>query len=585
MRNTLYYGDNLAILREYIPSESVDLVYLDPPFNSNRSYNVLFKHEGGSEAQAQVQAFDDTWHWNEHTEATFAELVTRGRPEVGAMIAALREFIGENQMMAYLVMMAVRLVELHRVLKPTGSLYLHCDPTASHYLKVVIDTIWGPKNFRNELVWRRTGSHNKVRRYGPVHDSILFYTKTDSFTWTNPKRRYMRGHIEEYFVQDEHGYRTDYYGNVLTGSGTRNGESGEPWKGFNPTAKGRHWAIPGALLDDIDEDLSSLGQHQKLDRLFELGHIKIVEGQAWPMYARYLKPTDGQPLSDIWAYQPYTEGTVFGTEEGIDADVRWLSTKDQERLGYPTQKPVALLERILQASSNPGDVVLDPFCGCGTTIAAAQKLGRTWLGIDITHLAIALQKFRLKTAFGLVDRQDYDVIGEPADLAGAQQLALDDRYQFQWWALSLIQAQPLGGDGESKQGKKGADKGIDGVITFIDDATGKPKRVIVQVKSGHVSSATVRDLRGVVEREKAAIGVLITLEPPSGPMNVEAAKAGVYQSFHWGEFPRVQILTVGGLLHGYERLRMPPQGQTSVTFKKAQREEDAKPKQPGLGLE
>lgn len=281
----------------------------------------------------------------------------------------------------------------------------------------------------------------------------------------------------------------------------------------------------------------------------------------------YLDEMPGVPASNVWE------------------DIPPIQASAGERLGYPTQKPVALLERIISASSNPGDVVLDPFCGCGTTVAAAQKLGRTWLGIDITHLAIALQKYRLKAAFGLLDRKDYDVIGEPADLAGAHQLASEDRYQFQWWALSLIQAQPLGGDGESKRGKKGADGGIDGVIAFIDDASGKPKRVIVQVKSGHVSSATVRDLRGVVEREKAAIGVLITLEPPTAPMVTEAARAGVYQSFHWGEFPRLQILTVENLLNGRQRLLMPPQGQTAVTFKQAQREEGEKPAQPGLGLE
>ena len=553
MRNTLYYGDNLPILREYVPSESVDLVYLDPPFNSNRSYNVLFKHESGTEAQAQVQAFDDTWHWNEHTEATFAELVTRGRPEVGAMIAALREFIGENQMMAYLVMMAVRLVELHRVLRPTGSLYLHCDPTASHYLKIILDTIFDVRNYRNELVWKRSDAHNDgkqgAKQLGRVHDIIFFYTKSDVWTW-NPVYTDLPDSTQEKWyrhVESETGRRYNMADLTAAKAG---GDTLYEWNGVRPP-QGRYWAY----------------KREKMEQMEREGRI-VYSSSGRPYMKRYLDESKGVSLQDLW--------TDIDMLRGISGS---------ERLGYPTQKPVALLERILKASSNPGDVVLDPFCGCGTTVAAAQKLGRTWLGIDITHLAIALQKFRLKTAFGLVDRRDYDVIGEPVDLAGAEQLALDDRYQFQWWALSLIQAQPLGGDGESKQGKKGADRGIDGVITFIDDATGKPKRVIVQVKSGHVSSATVRDLRGVVEREKAAIGVLITLEPPSGPMNVEAAKAGVYQSFHWGEFPRVQVLTVGGLLHGYERLRMPPQGQTSVTFKKAQREGDEKPEQPGLGLE
>jgi site-specific DNA-methyltransferase (adenine-specific) len=549
MRNTLYYGDNLAILREHIPSESVDLVYLDPPFNSNRSYNVLFKHEGGREAEAQVQAFGDTWHWNHHTEAAYRELTTRSRPEVGAMIAAMHEFIGENQMMAYLVMMAARLAELHRVLKPTGSLYLHCDPTASHYLKVVLDTIFGPDCFINEIVWQRTATKGDARRkWGAVHDLLLVYSRQQDENVFNPQFADQDDSYRGRFVYDDNDGRGRYRLAPLDSPNTRPNLT-YTYKGYQPPAKG--WRVSKEIMEQLDSE----------NRLVFPKH---AEGRIARKH--YLNEQKGRKVADVWT------------------DIPPLQASAGERLGYPTQKPVALLERIISASSNPGDIVLDPFCGCGTTVAAAHKLGRTWLGIDITHLAIALQKYRLKAAFGLVDRKDYDVVGEPVDLAGAQQLASEDRYQFQWWALSLIQAQPLGGDGESKRGKKGADGGIDGVIAFIDDASGKPKRVIVQVKSGHVTAATVRDLRGVVEREKAAIGVLITLEQPTAPMTTEAARAGVYQSFHWGEFPRLQILTVEHLLSGRQRLQMPPQGQTSVTFKQAQREEEAKPAQPGLGL-
>lgn len=245
-----------------------------------------------------------------------------------------------------------------------------------HYLKVMADGIFGSPNFANEIVWRRTGAHNKSRRYAPIHDTILFYKKSDRATWNYPTRPYMRGHVQEYFVQEGDRWRTNYYGNVLTGSGTRGGESGKPWRGIDPTAKGRHWAIPKALLDEVDEDLSGLTQHQKLDRLYELGYIKIEPGQAWPMYEHYITPEDGTPVSDLWAFQPYTGGTVFGTDRGIDEDVRWLSTRDQERLGYPTQKPEGLLRRIIETSSDPGQVVLDPFCGCGTTLAVAQQLKR-----------------------------------------------------------------------------------------------------------------------------------------------------------------------------------------------------------------
>jgi site-specific DNA-methyltransferase (adenine-specific) len=547
MRNTLYYGDNLPILRDHIAASSVDLVYLDPPFNSNRSYNVLFKQEGGRESEAQVQAFDDTWHWA-GAAATYYELVTITGGKVGEMIGALHNVLGENQMMAYLVMMAARLAELHRVLKPTGSLYLHCDPTASHYLKIVLDTVFGPTNFQSEIIWKRTSAHSSAKRYGPVHDSILFYSKSASFVWIPQHEAFSEGYLSSHYgSKDEKGRA--YTHSDLTAAGIRNGASGLPWKGFYPNTKGNHWKFTVDKLDQLDAQ----------------GRIywpKKIGG--WPRYIRYLDELKGVPLQDVWT------------------DVSPVNPQAAERLGYPTQKPLALLERIIAASSNPGDVVLDPFCGCGTAVVASEKLGRRWIGIDVTHLSIALLKMRLKDSFGLLPRTDYDVIGEPVSIDSARQLASEDRYQFQWWALSLIQAQPLGGEAGSKEGKKGADKGIDGVITFIDDATNKPKRVLVQVKSGHVNRATVGELRGTIEREGAAIGVLITLEPPSQPMITEAAAAGFYQSPGWGQnYPRLQILTVGDLLHG-AALKMPP---SSITFKQAQREEATKAAQPGLGLE
>ena len=548
MTNSLYYGDNLEILREHVPNESVDLVYLDPPFNSNASYNVLFREQSGEGSPAQIKAFTDTWEWTQESQRTFEQeiMLNPAAPaKVREMVNAFRQFIGSNAMMAYLVMMTPRLVELRRVLKPTGSIYLHCDPTASHYLKVLMDAVFGKENFRNEVIWRRTGTHNKARRYAPIHDIILFYSKTDNFNWNNTKRPYMKRHVEEYFVQDDQGWRTNYYGNVLTGSGIRGGESGRPWRGFDPSAKGRHWAIPSRLLEDVNEDLSKLSQHQKLDRLYELGYIKIEDGHAWPVYEHYVKPEDGQLIPDIWAYQPYTDGTVFGKEGGIDSEVRWLSTTDQERLGYQTQKPEALLERIIQASSNEGDVVLDPFCGCGTAIAAAHKLNRQWIGIDITHLAVALMKNRLKTAFDILPDRDYSVVGEPVDVGSARALAEQDRFQFQFWAMSLLEAFPR------EQDKRGADRGIDGVVYFIDGPRRAVNKAIVQVKSGRVSSPLIRDLVGTVEREKAAMGLFITLEEPTRDMRTEAVSAGYYHSDLWQtDFPKIQIRTVGELLEG-----------------------------------
>lgn len=578
--NILFYGDNLPILREYIPNESVDLIYLDPPFNSNRSYNVLFRDESGQEAEAQIAAFEDTWHWNQAAEETYHHLVTEYPEHIATMIAALRQFIGTNQMMAYLVMMTVRLVELRRVLKSTGSLYLHCDPTASHYLKIILDTIFGLQDFRNEIVWRRTGSHNTRRSYGPIHDTILFYTKTDDYCFNIIKRPYMLGHVETRYSQDETGrYKFTSGGNILTGAGATKGESGMPWRGFDPSAKNRHWAIPGFLAEQMPPEFEELGVLDKLDALLEAGLIEIKEGSAWPTPVRYLEPDDGQPLQDIWAYQPYTEDTVYGTDEGIDADVSWLGTTDPERLGYPTQKPLGLLERIISASSNPSDIVLDPFAGCGSAIIAAQKLGRRWVGIDITYLAIALNKNRLKDVF---PDATYQVIGEPEDLLSARQLANDDRYQFQWWALSLVRARPLGGEVGDRRGKKGSDRGIDGVINFIDDPSRRLKRVLAQVKSGHVKSGDIRDLVGTVERENAAIGVFITLEPPTTEMRREAVSAGFYHSPGWGQtYPRIQVLTIEELLHG-ANVQMPP---SHLTFKQAPRaDSDPGVEQPELPM-
>lgn len=558
--NILYYGDNLEILKRYIPDESVDLIYLDPPFKSDQNYNILYQEKDGAQAASQIKAFEDTWTWTKESELVFSEVVTKGG-KVGDCLQAFHSFLGPCDMLAYLVMMAPRLVELRRAMKPTASIYLHCSPAASHYLKMLLDAIFGPLNFKNEIIWRRTGSHNKMLRYAPIHDVIFFYTKTGDYTWNYPKRPFMKGHIETNFVKDELGYRTNYYGNVLTGAGLRGGESGKPWRGFDPSAKKRHWAIPGALLGDIEEDLSELSQHQKLDRLLELGFIKIEPGQAWPVYERRLKEEDGQAVPDIWAFQPYTNGTVFGTDQGIDEDVRWLSTKDQERLGYQTQKPEGIIERIINASSNVGDLVLDPFCGCGTTIAAAQKLKRRWIGIDITFLAITLIKKRLADRYGADTVPK--VTGEPVSIPDAQELAGSNPYQFQWWALDLVGARPV-------EQKKGADKGIDGKIIFQEEPGGDFSTTIISIKAGTIHRAHVHELRGVIEREKAAIGVLISMEEPTKPMEEEAASAGFYKSKVWGQFPKIQLLTISDLLSG-KKIDMPPIRQVGATFKKAER--------------
>lgn len=545
---TLYYGDNLGVLQEYVDDQSVDLVYLDPPFNSDAQYNVLFKTPGGEPSGAQAEAFHDTWHWTDQAEASYDAMMAAGG-SAAELLRALRGALGNSDVMAYLANMSVRLHEMRRVLKPTGGLYLHCDPTAGHYLKIILDGIFGPENFRNEIVWRRTGSHNSTRRYGPIHDTLLFYTADNQYTFNRLVRPYMKGHVEKAFVQEDDGsYRTNYSGNVLTGSGKRNGLSGEPWRGFDPTAKGRHWALPGKLLEGMEEKFEGLNQHEKLDKLYEMGIITIKRGDEWPRYQRRISDSDGQYLSDIWAYQPYTEGTVFGTKAGIDDDVRWMGTKDDERIGYPTQKPLGLLRRIIQSSSNPGDTVLDPFCGCGTTVHAAQELHRKWIGIDVAHYAIGVIENRLKQEFG--STLSFHVAGRPTEIEGARELARRDKYQFQWWANWLVGVQNY------REHKKGADRGIDGVIFFRNGPYGTG-RVIVSVKGGDsVNPDMVRALAGTVDREKAELGLLVCLADPSSKMRQEAAGLGFCKTAH-GKFSKVQIITVEELLDG-KQLSLPP---------------------------
>ena len=508
--NALYYGDNLAVLREHVPDESVDLVYLDPPFNSNASYNVLFKERTGEESPAQIKAFTDTWEWTQETERTYEQdiIVNAAVPTaVKEMISAFRQFIGNNAMMAYLVMMAPRLVELHRVLKPTGSIYLHCDPTASHYLKILMDTVFGSGNYRNEIAWKRYSSHGNVsRNFGKVHDTILTYAKDSKSTWNQLYRPLRDEYVEKFFrkVEPDTGRRYQSQ-NVLNPNDDRPNLTYE-WNGHTRVWK---WT------------------RDKMQQLHDEGKLEY-SSTGYPRLKQYLDETLGEKLQDIWE-----DISPIG-QTGGDAS-----------LGYPTQKPVALLERIIQASSNEGDVVLDPFCGCGTAVAAAEKLGRRWIGIDITHLAVALMKNRLKTTFNIDAGKDYRVVGEPEDVGSSRALWEQDAYQFQYWAMSLLEAQP-----RSDQ-KKGADRGIDGLLYFIDGQKRTSQKVVVQVKGGQVSSPQIRDLKGTVEREKAAMGLFITLEEPTGPMRTEAVSAGFYHSDIWQrDYPKIQLRTVSELLAG-----------------------------------
>jgi DNA modification methylase len=522
--NLLYYGDNLEVLRRHVKDETVDLVYLDPPFNSSQDYNVLFAEKNGTQSSAQITAFEDTWHWDQSAALQYAEIVEAGG-KVSQAMQAFRTFLGDSDMMAYLAMMAPRLVELRRVLKPTGSIYLHCDPTASHYLKMLMDAVFGPVNLHAEIIWKRSTAHSDTKQgskqHGRIHDILLFYTKADSWTWNPVYTPYDDEYMETHYryIEPETGRR--YRKGDLTAA-RPGGDTLYEWNGVRPY-KGRYWAY----------------SREKMEAFEREGRL-IYTKSGMPEYKRYLDDMPGIPLQDIWN------------------DIPAINSQAQERLGYPTQKPEALLERIIKASSNEGDTVLDPFCGCGTTIAVAQRLNRRWVGIDITHLSISLMKHRLKTAFG--DAAKYRVIGEPTDLEGARELAAEDPYQFQFWALGEVGAR-------AAEQKKGPDKGIDGRLYFHEEVPARStKQIIISVKAGHTTVSHIRDLVGVLDREKAQIGVLITMEAPTRPMREEAASAGFYEC--WGKkHARIQILTIEELLGG-KGIDYPP-ARVDATLKNA----------------
>ena len=527
--NHLYYGDNLAVLREHVPDGSIDLIYLDPPFNSNANYNILFKSPTGTSADAQIEAFEDTWHWNDHAEDAFDQVARSGHTKAFDLLNAMRAFLGENDMMAYLAMMAIRLIELHRVLKPTGSLYLHCDPTASHYLKLLLDGVFGPRRYHNEIVWKRTSAHgDAATSFGDVTDTIFYYAKGDNPIWNRQFVPLSDDHVAaKYATADIDGRR--YTTRDLRSPSPRPNLTYD-YKGYKPHPNG--WSISRELMEQYD-------------RAGLLHFPKNPEGRL--RLKIYLDERKGRPLQNLWD------------------DVPPINSQAQERLGYPTQKPIALLERIIAASSNTGDVVLDPFCGCGTAIHAAQKLDRQWIGIDVTHLAISLIEKRMKAAFPGIA---FTVEGTPKDLASAEDLAARDKYQFQWWAVSMVDAMPYGGK------KKGADGGIDGVIYFKPDGK-HTEKALVSVKGGdHVGVQMIRDLHSAMEREKAPIGVFITKALPTTPMEREAAAVGRFEDGFGRTYPRLQILTLAELFQG----RKPdiPYVDPGAAFRKAAREDAAR---------
>jgi site-specific DNA-methyltransferase (adenine-specific) len=478
---TLFFGDNLEILTEKIPPESFDLIYLDPPFNSDRNYNVLFK-EGKVDSSAQIHAFEDTWEWTDTTVHLFEGLKAGPNPKVAILVSSLWEFLGPTPMMAYLVNMSARLLPLHTVLKETGSLYLHCDPTASHYLKIILDVIFGGKNFKNEVIWHYRRWTGKARMFQKLHDVILFYTKTDNYKFNEQFTEYTEG--------------------------------------------------------SKDRKLQGVLHRFKGDEAYLVSEKSIDE--------------KGVRENDVW-------------------QIPFIAPSARERLGYPTQKPEALLEKIIKASSDEGDWVLDPFCGCGTTVAVAERLHRNWVGIDISMQAINVIKERLNAHFSGIK---VNIDGIPQDYEAAQSLAAKDKFSFQDWAISLVGAYPPSGET-----KRGADRGIDGLILFNENInTEHPqlRKIIVQVKGGNTSRHDVATLKGDADRENAPMGILITLDEPTTEMKREAALSGEYRYSNSVSFPKIQLLSVKDWFDG-QRASLPTDKVISP-FKRA----DAKVDQTAL---
>ena len=540
--NLLYYGDNLDVLKRHIKDESVDLIYLDPPFKSNRDYNILFKEKDGAEAASQIKAFTDTWSWGQDDALLYSNLLTDGAisDRLRNTLIAMHTLLGGSDMMSYIVMMAPRLVEMRRVMKQTATIYLHCDNSASHYLKLLMDGVFGPENFRNEISWKRSSAHNDAKQgrkqYGNIRDTIFFYTKSESWTWNWLYTEYDRSYIEKNYRHKDSDGRVFRLDNLTAAK--PGGDVSYEFMGTLPY-KGRYWAY----------------SRENMQKFHDEGRLYFPKNGGTPAYKRYLDEMPGVPLQNDWS------------------DI--LPASGAEYLGYPTQKPLALLERIISASSNPGDVVLDPFCGCGTAIHAAQKLGRSWIGIDVTHLSISLMKARLFDAFGLTaltgegkqrdNDKTYRVKGEPTTVSEAAQLKEDDPHQFEYWALGLVGARPV-------EEKKGADKGIDGKLFFVGDTPEKPETIIISVKSGHVKRGIMHELRGVIDREGAVIGLLITMERPTSHMLEEAATGGFYESKAWGKkYPRLQMLTIEEIMNG-KGISMPPISQVNATFLRAKKE-------------
>lgn len=504
--DTLYYGDNLEILTRFISDETVDLVYLDPPFNKSAAYSVIFRDESGRTSDAQMATLEDYWHWGP-TPAQHYEYLTNSAENGGAVPAAASALIGAlhaairpSPLLAYLVEMTVRLIELRRVMKPTGSLYLHCDPTASHYLKLVLDAIFGPRNFLNEIVWKRTATKGDAhRKYGAVHDVILLYGRGPKATFNSQDVAHGEKYTSRFTLDDNDG-RGPYEGAPLDSPNSRPNLTYE-YKGYPPPRNG--WRVSRELMAQLDADNRLIFPTNLRGRIRR---------------KNYLWELKGRPVGDVWT------------------DLPPINSQARERLGYPTQKPLALLERIVAASSQPGDIVLDPFCGCGTALEAAQGLGRRWIGIDISNFAVEVIQDRMHRLGVPVPIVDW-----PTEMDGVKRMVdgPDGRHRFEAWALARLGL---------AENRRGGDGGIDGRIGFTGPG-GRLENIIVSVKSAHVGPGAVRDLKGTMSRERSAMGILFTFEEPTRAATNEAVQSGFYRSPLDGhQYPKVLIHTVRELL-------------------------------------
>lgn len=548
--NKLFFGDNLEILRgSEIPDRSVDLIYLDPPFNSQAQYNVLFRSPRDT-ASAQAGAFLDTWAWGEEAEWCYRESMKLGGG-VARYVDALRVAIGESDMMAYLVMMAVRLSALREKLKPAGSLYLHCDPTASHYLKIILDAIFSPENFRNEIVWKRTTTHSDSKTWSRVSDTILFFSNGKTFTWNTPREPHSAEYIADKYNNDD-GDGRRYMLDNMTSPNPRPNMMYE-WRGFPFPEKG--WRYSKSTMTKLD------GEGRIWYPRFKDGKVDISKR---PRLKRYLDEMPGGVMGNVWT------------------DIHPVNSQAKERLGYPTQKPIALLDRIIRASSKEGDVVLDPFCGCGTTIEAAQRANRQWIGIDIAIHAVKVIEARLQEGFGSTAK--YQIEGIPRDFESAKRLAEQNKYQFQWWANYLFNPHAI------RELKKGADRGIDGELFFPNGPGRQWGRMLTSVKGGeNLGPAMVRDFAGVLQREKAEMGLFICLNSPTREMSREASVAGIADTVH-GDIPKLQIVSIKDWFEGKNMPKLPPlEHLPSAAFASSRRRPTSRgvladPMQPELPL-